>query len=67
MLLFGRHRTGANSVRHIPSTTRTTVQASHGDAEAAVGQNALMRGLVHGIILSMIVWLTAGYLTLALR
>ena len=30
-------------------------------------QHALMRGLVHGVILSMVVWTAAFYLTLTLR
>jgi hypothetical protein len=30
-------------------------------------QHAVMRGLVHGVILSMVVWTAAFYLTLALR
>jgi hypothetical protein len=30
-------------------------------------QHALMRGLVHGVILSLVVWTVAIYLTLAFR
>ena len=30
-------------------------------------QHALMRGLVHGVILSLVVWTAAIYLTLVLR
>jgi hypothetical protein len=54
-------------VRQIPSSTQSTIQGRRRDGEAATGQPALMRGLVHGIILSMIVWVAAGYLTLVLR
>jgi hypothetical protein len=34
---------------------------------AASRQHGMMRGLIHGVILSLIVWLAAGYLALILR
>jgi len=34
---------------------------------AANNQHGMMRGLIHGVILSLAVWLAAGYLTLILR
>jgi hypothetical protein len=54
-------------VQHTPSTTQSGLQARARDDAATDGQPALMRGLIHGVILSMIVWMAAGYLTLVLR
>jgi hypothetical protein len=46
-----------------PSVNRPTQQA-----RVAVGQHhRMMRGLVHGIVLSLAIWLAAGYLTFILR
>jgi hypothetical protein len=51
-------------VHQIQSTAQVGRNARGREEEAAVGQNALMRGLVHGVLLSMIVWAAAGYLAL---
>lgn len=34
---------------------------------ATFDQDRMMRGLMHGVILSLAVWLTAGYVTFILR
>jgi hypothetical protein len=54
-------------VRQISSTTQSSHQAHARIAAAEDEQHALMRGLVHGVILSMVVWTAALYLTLILR
>ena len=51
----------------ISSTTQSSHQAHVRIAAAEDEQQALMRGLVHGVILSMVVWTAALYLTLILR
>jgi hypothetical protein len=38
-----------------------------GQARVSNEQHALMRGLAHGVALSMVVWTAALYLTLILR
>ena len=45
------------------SGTRSVAQARI----ATRDHDRMMRGLVHGVILSLAVWLTAGYLTLMMR
>lgn len=54
-----------------PATpTQPTFGAHTAITTAAVAdsdQDRMMRGLVHGVILSLALWLTAGYLTLILR
>jgi hypothetical protein len=54
-------------VRQISSTIQSTHQARDHSAAVTDDQYALMRGVVHGVILSMILWTAALYLTLALR
>jgi hypothetical protein len=53
-------------VRHISSNTQTPNQPRGRSAAVTDDQYALMRGLVHGVILSVFVWTAAVYLTLAL-
>jgi hypothetical protein len=44
-----------------------SIQRVHGQATTETDeQHALMRGLVHGVILSMVVWTAALYVTLSL-
>ena len=54
-------------MRQVPALTRSA--ASHGSQTkiAIHDQDGMMRGLMHGMILSLGVWLTAGYVTFILR
>jgi hypothetical protein len=54
-------------VRQIPSTVRHSQQPRASVATANDEQHGLMRGVVHGMILSLAVWTAALYLTLGLR
>lgn len=54
-------------VRHVPSTMESRARARAGVAAVPREQHSLMRGLAHGVILSIFVWMAAGYLTFALR
>jgi hypothetical protein len=54
-------------VRQTSSTVQLTDRARGQATTEPDEQHALMRGLVHGVILSMVVWTAALYLTLVLR
>jgi hypothetical protein len=54
-------------VRQTSSTVQLTHHARGQATTQRDEQHALMRGLVHGVILSMVVWTAALYVTLALR
>lgn len=54
-------------MRHIQSTTQSVLQTPPRAAICYDEQHALMRGLVHGLILSAALWTAALYLTLVLR
>jgi hypothetical protein len=53
-------------VRQISPTMQTPNQPRGRSTAVTDDQHALMRGLVHGVILSVFVWTAAVYLTLAL-
>jgi hypothetical protein len=53
-------------VRQLSSKMQTPNQPWGRSAAVTDDQHALMRGLVHGVILSVFVWTAAVYLTLAL-
>jgi hypothetical protein len=53
-------------VRQTSSTVQSADYARGHPDRGADHQHALMRGLVHGVILSMMVWTAALYLTLVL-
>ncbi|MDR3531958.1 MAG: hypothetical protein P4L90_15590 [Rhodopila sp.] len=61
-------------MRHYRSTTQSLYQARPraaaavaAEAAAADEQQSMMRGLVHGIILSLAMWVAAGYAAIILR
>ena len=54
-------------MQQFTSTTKTISHSRARVVAAADDQQALMRGLVNGIILSMALWIAAGYLTFVLR
>ncbi len=56
----------SSPVRQISSTGQTTNQTRGRGAAVSDDQQALMRGVVHGVILSVFVWTAALYLTLVL-
>jgi hypothetical protein len=50
------------------SSTMQSIDRARGQATTeADEQHALMRGLVHGMILSMVIWTAILYLTLGLQ
>ena len=53
-------------MREISSAMQTPSQPWGRSATVTDDQHALMRGVVHGVILSVLVWTAAVYLTLAL-
>jgi hypothetical protein len=53
-------------MRQNHSTTQSAPQV-RARASTAVDQDRMMRGVAHGIILSLAVWVAAGYLTFILR
>lgn len=55
-------------MRQISSTVQSFHRARGRGADVTDDQHAMMRGVVHGVILSMLVWTAAALcLTLALR
>jgi hypothetical protein len=52
-------------VRRSSSTGRSAIYGR--TKVASDDQNGMMRGLVHGLILSLAIWVVAGYLTFILR
>ena len=54
-------------MRQVPALTRSAASNGSQAKVAIYDQDRMMRGLVHGVILSLAVWLTAGYVTLILR
>ena len=54
-------------MRQNSSTVQSHDQVRGRYVTATDDEHALMRGLVHGVILSMVMWTAALYLTLALR
>jgi hypothetical protein len=48
-------------------TTAKSPRDARSQAVAVPEQHTLMRGVVHGVLLSMVVWTAALYLTLTLR
>jgi hypothetical protein len=54
-------------VRQTSSTVQSIHPARSHAATEADEQHALMRGLVHGVILSMLMWTAALYLAFVLR
>ncbi len=51
----------------IHSTAQSAIKNCTRVIAAANDQQRMMRGLVHGLILSLAIWLAAGYLTFILR
>jgi hypothetical protein len=56
----------SDPVRH-SSTLSSTASAPSGKVVTDASATTFMRGLVHAVILSSIVWIAAGYLTFVLR
>lgn len=54
-------------MRQNPAVTRSAAPTGAQARLATCDQDRMMRGLVHGVILSLAVWVTAGYVTLILR
>jgi hypothetical protein len=52
---------------HLPWATRSAPLNRLQASTAIDHQDRMMRGLVHGAILALPVWVTAGYLTFILR
>jgi hypothetical protein len=52
----------SDAVRH-SSTLSSAAPAPSAKVVTGAGETAFMRGLVHGLILSLIVWTAVGYLT----
>jgi hypothetical protein len=59
--------TGAVRVRQIPSAAQSTQHTRAVAWSVDNDQQAMIRGLVHGVLLSLAVWVIAGYVTFALR
>ncbi|WP_428532853.1 hypothetical protein [Rhodopila sp.] len=54
-------------MRQIPAITRSRPPTGAQAKLATCDQERMMRGLIHGVILSLAVWVTAGYVTFVLR
>lgn len=54
-------------VRRFPPMMQTPIQARPRTRMALSRQRGIMRGVVHGILLSLAIWVAAGYLTFILR
>ena len=54
-------------MRQIPAINRSRPLTGSQVKLATCDQERMMRGLVHGVILSLVVWVTAGYVTFVLR
>ena len=48
-------------MRQIQSSTQSLVQLNPGEDTAADEQHRMVRGLVHGVILSLVLWVAIGY------
>ena len=54
-------------MRQVSSTLQSTDEQRDRSVSVADEQHALMRGVIHGVILSLAMWTAALYFVLALR
>ena len=54
-------------MQHTDLTRQSMTTRRSRAVAATTDHQRMMRGLVNGLLLSLVVWLTAGYLTIILR